>query len=385
MRINHIVVVLLTLIYINVTAPKVFAMLTPHPIQLYERGVAALNSYHGDPIQLYAAEKIFSQIIDKYPNSPFGYLGISRIRIIESYRYGNIYDMEKIRQEALPFAIKALELGSSLRDVHEHYAIFEHIFEQYYANQKQAQNDLTSAPEDPQTFFTIATFLNDQNEDKKALDYYKIALDMAPSQKLRLRILKRIILIYLNNHEQPAEEVIPYCEEAIKMENNAPELPEYLGRAYLRMHNYKSAVEKFTESFEKLNTDFSEYYLLQAKGYLASEDGKTTEALSLLEKALAYRQVDVPLHYAIGNLYFKQKDYQQAYQHFQKVIEFTPHGEKVSEPKAYYFAGRSAESLGDKDSAKGYYKHYLELNASSQEAEWIRQNIPDLSRSQNLP
>ena len=361
-----------------------FAMLSPHPIQLYEKGVAILNSYRGDPFELYQSEKIFAQLIEKYPESPFGYLGISRIRIIEAYRYDNIYDMTKIRKEALPFAIKALELGSSLREVHEHYAIFERIFEQYNANQKQAQKFLTSNPEDPKTFFTVATFLHDQNEYEKALDYYKLALDMDPSSALRLKILKRIILTYLNEYNQP-QAAIPYCKEAIQVGGNSLEFYEYLGRAHLNTRNYKLAIEKLSKAVKNIKTDFDEYYLFQARGYLAAEKGKNTKALQLLEKALSYRRMNLPLQYTVGNLYYKLGNYEKAYHNFQQVIELTPQGEKVYEPEAYYFAGRSAESLGYKASARDYYRRYLQLNASSQEAEWIRNNIPDLSRSESSP
>lgn len=106
------------------------AMISPHPVQLYEKGQQFINNYTGDIGELVYAQDVYMELIDKYPNSPFGYLGMSQIYRIDAYLGDENYDMEVIRERAIPFALKALKLGPSIRAVHENYAFFEQFFDQ---------------------------------------------------------------------------------------------------------------------------------------------------------------------------------------------------------------------------------------------------------------
>lgn len=350
------------------------AMMSPHPIQLYEKGYALLNRYSGDPSKLYEAQEVFGLLIEKYPDSPFGYLGMSRIHTIDAYLYGNHYNMDKIRTLALPFAVKALELGSSIRPVHENYANFERIFDQYAINREQAQDSLTLFPDSPKTYFGVATFLSNQGEHEKALGYYNTALELDPSESLRLRILKRMALIYLQEYQEP-EKAVDYYHKALGIRENSPVLNEYLGIAYLKMQLYELSIEKLSKALALVKISSPEHYLLEAKGYLSEKQGKVEEAINFLEKASAYKKHNSTLQYSLGNLYYKQANYERAYDHFRRVIDLKP-----LDPNAYYFAGRSADSLGDMDLARDYYKKYLQFDTDSQEAHWIQENIPEFSK-----
>ena len=102
-------------------------MIGQHPIELFEKGVEYINNYHGETSSLTKAEKIFKELINKYPQLHYGYLGLSRVRIIEAYRHGQQYNMTLIYNEALPLANRALELGPSIREVYLHYENIEDI------------------------------------------------------------------------------------------------------------------------------------------------------------------------------------------------------------------------------------------------------------------
>lgn len=106
------------------------AMVSPHPIQLYEKGQKLIQQYKGDVGTFVAAQDIFMELIEKYHDSPFGYLGMSQIYRIDAYLGEENYDVKLIRERALPFALKALKLGPSIRAVHENYAFFEKFFEE---------------------------------------------------------------------------------------------------------------------------------------------------------------------------------------------------------------------------------------------------------------
>ena len=353
---------------------KAFALLSAHPSELYDRGVRILDSYRGDPSALYEAQKCFADLIQKYPDSPYGYLGMSRVQKINAYLYDNRYNMSKIRDEVLPFAIKALELGPSIRDVHEHYSALENIYENFYTNQKEAQQALLAFPDRADTYLIIGMFFGDQGEHEKAVEFYKAALEMEPSADLSLRILKRIGLLYLNNFKQ-TDKAVEYFQQAMAISPNSAINNENMGRAYLEMKNYRRAIDRLTKAMNALPNSYTEYHLLQAKALLAEEQGKVKDAISLFESALIHNKHNIPLHFKLGNLYYNLANYEKAYPHFMRVINLEPQN-----PGAYYFAGRSAYSLGETDTAINYYKRYLQLDADSEEAAWIRKNVPEFSQ-----
>jgi tetratricopeptide (TPR) repeat protein len=250
-----------------------YALQSPHPVELYEKGNQELVAYQGQPENLIKAQNQFLRLLEKFPESPLGYLGMSRIYTIDSYRYSDVYDMEKIRDLALPFAIKALELGPSVRAVHEHYSQFEEIFTDFSDYKNRVQKSLSQSPQHPETYYAVATFIRDQNEYSKALDYYKAALEMNPGEDLKVRILKRIGFIYLHEMNEP-EKAVEYCNLGLKLQDQSPVLNEYLGVAYLKMQRYSDAILMFTKSVNLLPTTFPEFHLWEAKGYLAEKEGK---------------------------------------------------------------------------------------------------------------
>jgi len=110
-----------------VTQPAL-AFFSLHPIQMYDKGERLLKEYDGNMQTLVAAQDVFVRLIIKYPHSPFGYLGMSHIYRIDACLGEEDYDIEIIRERALPFALRAMELGPSIREVHENYAFFEKFF-----------------------------------------------------------------------------------------------------------------------------------------------------------------------------------------------------------------------------------------------------------------
>lgn len=357
------------------TSPCGYALTSVHPLEMYDQGIHLLDSYRGDPSVLYEAQQIFSSLMKKFPDSPYGYLGMSRVQRINAYLYDNRYRMEKVRDEVLPFAIKALELGPSIREVHENYSMLETIYEDFYANQKEAQEALISFPERAETYLLIGQFFGDQDESEKAIEFYKATLGLEPSPVVRLQTLQRIGLLYLEQTKEP-EKAVKYFQEAVEIAPDSAVINENLGAAYLKMKNYPQAVDRLQKAMNSLKNSCTEHYLFQARALLAEERGNFKDAINFLELALSQNTADINLHFKLGNLYYNMANYENAYVHFMRVINLEPQN-----PGAYYFAGRSAYSLGKTDTAIDYYKTYLKLNADSEEAAWIRNNVPELSQN----
>lgn len=347
------------------------ATTTPHPLDYYERGTEFLTSFRGDRQDILEGQKIFQQLIARYPESAFGYLGMSQALLMEAALFDNHYNMKLVHEQALPNAVKALELGPTIRAVHDHYSEIEKIFENYYLNKKEAQIYLTLYPEDPKTFFYAGSFVLDQDEPQKAVEYFLIALDMNPGPELRQKILKRLAWIHLNKYQQ-YDKTVHYCRQALELEDSSYELNEYLGLAYLRMGDYHASVRSLSRALQlSENRGQAQFYLWLAKGHQAEKEGNALLAADFFEKALLSHGRDIEVHYKLGNLYFSMADYRKAYDHFRRVIDLQP-----DKANAYFFAGRSIQSLGDYDSAVTYFSKYLTLATDDQKVDWIKQHMP---------
>lgn len=354
--------------------PAAQAFLTPHPIKVYDKGTQILAAYHGDDEQLVYAEELFASLIEKHPDSPLGYLGFSHVKLIEAYQYGQRYNMKIISEEALPMALKAMRLGPTLNIVHDHYDRFEGIMKGNDDHQEEVRQMLLSFPENPETYLKLGNYLNDQADYPKALEYYKIALKFAGDDDLRLKAIQRIAWTYLTHLSDPAQ-AVEYWQQALKIHQDSPAFNEYLGMAYFQLNEYALSVENLSKAAQLFNSPNLQAQLMQAQGFLYKQEGKTDLAIEAIEKALSLNSQNTALHYQLGILYYGKKDFKNAYQHFRDVIEAG-----LSDAQTLYWAGRSASLLGQEDIAKEYYQQYLELQGDGVEADWIRQNIPDLSQ-----
>lgn len=350
-----------------------YSFMSQHPLNCFEKGIKALEPYTGDVQDLAEAKHIFRKLIVRYPDSPLGYLGLSRVQIIEATLFDQHYNMKLIHEEALPNAVKALELGPTLRIVHEHYSEIEKIFENYYLYKKEAQIYLTLYPEDPKTFFIAGSFVLEQDELQKAVEYLSIALDMSPHPELRQKILKRLAWIYLNKFENYVE-TVKYCKLAMESGEESSEIIEFLGLAYLKLGEYQESVKSWSRAAQlSKHSPEVQYYFLLAQGHLAEKKGNVSDAVNFFEKALRSGNRSIDIHYKLGNLYFDMADYKNAYEHFRRVIDLQP-----DKANAYFFAGRSIKSLGKNNLAVNYFSKYLTFQTDEQKVKWIRQNMPNL-------
>lgn len=230
---------------------SVHASFSHHPLQDYEQGIKNLQAYRGDAEILQRVQSLFSHMIEKYPNSPFGYLGMSQLKTMEAYRYGQHYNIKMITEDALPMALKAMRTGPMLKAVHDHYERFETIFKNNDESQDQVRKLLFLFPEKPATYLALGDYLSDQGDYEKSLEYYKIALRFAVDDAGRLIAIQRIARIYLT--ELPdAILAVQYYKEALAINENMPTVWEALGVAYLNLQQYELSVEQYQKALSFL-------------------------------------------------------------------------------------------------------------------------------------
>ncbi|MFP4472571.1 MAG: hypothetical protein ACLFPX_01700 [Candidatus Omnitrophota bacterium] len=115
--------------FLFVFSVSVHAAESPHPVILFDKGEAILQRDQSVS-DLTEARTLFLTIINKFPGSPLGYLGMSKLYRLQA-RQDLRYDIETLKFKALPFAVKAMQLGPSIKAVHENYAFFRVIFEDH--------------------------------------------------------------------------------------------------------------------------------------------------------------------------------------------------------------------------------------------------------------
>lgn len=204
--------------------PPAEAYFSQHPLQDYEQGLNLLNSYRGDAKILHQAQDIFNLIIEKHPDSPFGYLGVSQIKTIQAYRYDRHYNIKLITDEAMPMALQAMHKGPTLRIVHLAYDRFEKIFSDNDENEQAVKRLLSLYPQEPQTYLALGDYLSDQGDFSKAVEYYKIALRFTGDDGLKLKLVKRIRQIY--SYELPDENL---AEKYFKAANDIKNFSQSTG------------------------------------------------------------------------------------------------------------------------------------------------------------
>jgi tetratricopeptide (TPR) repeat protein len=353
--------------------PNAYAFLSPHPIKVYEKGINQLSAYRGNEQDIREAQRLFNRLIERYPDSPLGYLGLSQAKILEAYRYDHQYNMKVINDEALPMALKAMHFGPTLNLVQDNYDRFEKILEANDEQQDHVRRILFLFPEKAETYLSLGNYFVSQGDFSKAAEYYKVGLNLAESNPVKLKAVQRLAWVYHKELNNPGM-ALPYYEAALQIRDDLPSVHENIGQAYLELNQYGLSIENFKKVPEVFETSTLRSHIWEAQGFLYEEQGRVDLAIDAVERALEENNENTSLHYHLGNLYYKQEDFEKAYRQFSQVIEAG-----TSEPSAFYFAGRAAHSLGQDAVAKDYYSRYLQLKSDGQEAEWIRQNIPDLS------
>ena len=77
------------------------------------------------------------------------------------------------------------------------------------------------------------------------------------------------------------------------------------------------------------------------------------------------------MHYNMGVLFSKNKQYYQAVAEFRKVIELRP-----DDADAHYNLGVIyAEDLPDREKAVAHFRRYLEISPRAHDASWVKQYI----------
>jgi tetratricopeptide (TPR) repeat protein len=146
-----------------------------------------------------------------------------------------------------------------------------------------------------------------------------------------------------------------YIEKAQKLNPDLPEVYLALGKYFYQGYlDYDNALDAFQEG---LNFDPDNGEILSYIGYVKRRQGKFTEAIEYLEKALEKDPVSANDNEQIGGTYLLLRDYKKASGYIEKAIYLTPEWGGPYKTRAQIYL----LSNGDISDAKYFLQNNLEI------------------------
>ena len=146
-----------------------------------------------------------------------------------------------------------------------------------------------------------------------------------------------------------------YIDRSFELAPESPEVYLALGKYYYHGYlDYDNALDAFQEG---LNFDPDNGETIEYIGYVKRRQGKFTEAIEYLEKALEKDPASAIVNHTIGETYMLLRDYQKASEYIEKAIYFTPEWGSPYQYKAKIYLLFN----GDISSAKKFLQNNIEI------------------------
>ena len=165
--------------------------------------------------------------------------------------------------------------------------------------------------------------------------------------------------------------------QLIEKQKETNELKKASSSAQKKIRKIESTEKKTLADLTKAQTRLKQ--LQQGYAGLVSENSQFKEQVNkapedvtrLARQHERLTREAATMHYNLGVILSKQKDYGKAAAEFKKVVELRP-----DDADAYYNLGVIyAEHLPNRDKALSFFRQYLKLSPHSQDAGWVKQYI----------
>jgi len=197
-----------------------------------------------------------------------------------------------------------------------------------------------------------------ERQIQDAEELYKRLLRNTAEASERLRFLSKLASLYLSTGSR--NQAIPVLEQILRDHADSTDAPRaiyQIGQVYWNRHENGRAFEYFKKLLEKYpSSEFAD------RAQYASADiheyfGRTKEAIAQyidLQKQFPRSQVREDAAWRLAWLYYRSGEYHLAETSFRSLAERPSNGTFAS--AALYWQGRSAEKLGDADTARRSYQ-----------------------------
>lgn len=217
-------------------------------------------------------------------------------------------------EQSRDLLIKTLKRYEEDAELLTQLSIVYELLEEYQKSKECLQRALKSNPKCPRARYIQGIDLQNEGKLKEAEAEFKIAIENYPkyADKMLDEHLSEAhtnlgTVLYLQGKQEEAVRAwrlaITYDSENSEAKNNLREFSK--------------------KPKEKIDLE-EDYEYLMDRGSSLSETGRISEAIKVLEKALAIKPDNALINYNIGLVYGKNGDFDKALKHFEKFLDLDP-------------------------------------------------------------
>ena len=168
------------------------------------------------------------------------------------------------------------------------------------------------------------------------------------------------------------QQAIPLFKKVVK-ENpkKADEASYFLGMCQLKLQNYQSSIEGFSDALKLRNGDYAQALRGRAEAEVALK--KYDLAEPDLKKILESSPGDLDIEYKLGQVQYYNNNFSEAITHLEKVVNARP-----TDAEAHYFTGFVYYKLKQYDQTIRHFEIYVKLCPTCPEAEKIKEILRSL-------
>jgi soluble lytic murein transglycosylase len=334
------------------------------------------------------SNEFLSQLRNRYPQSIWVYpaeLQRAKITLAEK-KYAQAVDIlralraekgvgAEIVDEAIFLQAQAQEAMVDLNQAHRLYVELRNLFprSRWTAPARSALRRLRERYPDKfglktsQALADEADRLVREREHADAEIYYKRLLSGHLEPNFRLRVLTKLTDLYLSIRKR--NEAIPLLEQIARdypASSEAPKALYQVGQVLWNRHDNAQALDYFKQVIERYPTSPYIERSRYATADIYESFGQKPEAIALytsVMKSFPNSQVHDDAASRLAWLYYRDGEWRQAYTTFQSLAGNAR--DSVFRTAGLYWQGRSAEKLGDTETAVRIYRQIVEGSEES--------------------
>ena len=335
-------------------------------------------SFEPDKINFYMAESYFS--LGKYQEALSRYNSIrsSDIDYVKQVTYSKGYCHFNLGSysnaayqftefvEQYPDDIRITDAKLRLADSYfgsKNFAASSRIFKQLFQSGKYSSDD-------PYAYYQYAQALYKSGETNAAINEFRNLQQKFPDSKYAESSLFTVGFIKFQEGEfKEAINNYRYVLEIYKNSALTPAVFYSIGDAYFNLGLYDSAIVNYRNVLTKYPS--SEYVFDAINGmqysYVAMD--RSDEAINLIDRYTSQNpnlKFSDLIFFKKGEIYYSQRDYQNAKTSYQEFLVKYPKSTFV--PEAYYWLGKSSQNLKQDDEAIFYFNKVFESYLGSESA-----------------
>jgi TolA-binding protein len=335
-------------------------------------------SFEPDKINFYMAESYFS--LGKYQEALSRYNSIksSEVDYVKQVTYSKGYcqfNLGSYSNAAYQFAefveqypddIRITDAKLRLADSYfgsKNFAASSRIFKELFQSGKYSSDD-------PYAYYQYAQALYKSGETNSAITEFRNLQQKFPDSKYAESSLFTVGFIKFQEGEfEDAITDFRYVLQIYKNSALTPVVFYSIGDAYFNLGMYDSAIVNYRYVLTKYPSSEYVFDAINGMQYSYVAMGKSDEAINLIDRYTSQNpnlKFSDLIFFKKGEIYYSQRDYQNAKTSYQEFLVKYPRSSLV--PEAYYWLGKSSQNLKHDDEAIFYFNKVFESYPGSESA-----------------